>query len=506
MCTNGRYIWNPYSRRKVFVKCGHCDACKQEVACKRSVRIRNNVSSGTIALFITLTYTNDFVPYVLQSDIEMEHLQIPVYRNCDGYYVYDRHSGTKRFVKDRSVSIIGLVDIHDLADKSLVKYPHLRGLSNDHVGVCWYPDVQNFYKRLRQILIRHYNYEKSFSYFSCVEYGGHSYRPHSHHLIFIQRDDEATFRSAICEAWPYAFRSRTSKFIEIARDAASYVSSYVNSNTSLLPLMSLDCFKQKHSSSKDFGVVLDCFTLPEILHKIDGNNLVYYSRKKFDGFSSSVALPIPKYVLLRYFPICKGFSWLSPCQLRSILLHPEAIGDIFCDFSYLANYNSVVYDLDSESSFIGCYRPMLLLSAECPVKRSSKLDNPIYHFTPRETYQMYVKLENCYQRFHSETGLSRFDYAFYYEKVWSLYASMLLKMIHKGFEDLSGDYGQFYENGFEVLDHPSISPTLSNYIIQADPNKRADIVLKTDHFRSLYSRMNKQKSVINFVMSQIYDV
>ena len=61
MCTNSRFIWNPYARKKILVKCGKCDACKQEKALARSTRIRNNVTSGTIALFITLTYTNDYL-------------------------------------------------------------------------------------------------------------------------------------------------------------------------------------------------------------------------------------------------------------------------------------------------------------------------------------------------------------------------------------------------------------------------------------------------------------
>ena len=69
MCTHCRYVFNRYSRRHVLVKCGKCDACKQEKAIARANRIRNNLTYGKIALFITLTYANDYVPFVYRSDL-----------------------------------------------------------------------------------------------------------------------------------------------------------------------------------------------------------------------------------------------------------------------------------------------------------------------------------------------------------------------------------------------------------------------------------------------------
>ena len=99
MCTNSRFIWNPYARKKILVKCGKCDACKQEKALARSTRIRNNVTSGTIALFITLTYTNDYVPYVKKSDLFSKPVDLPVYRRCRIREIYDRHSDIVTFRK-----------------------------------------------------------------------------------------------------------------------------------------------------------------------------------------------------------------------------------------------------------------------------------------------------------------------------------------------------------------------------------------------------------------------
>ena len=475
MCTHMRQIWNPYSRKLVLVKCGKCEACQQEKAMARANRIRNNVTTGTIALFVTLTYTNDFVPYVKLEDIRDCKVDLPVFRQCQGQFVFDRHSRVKRFKKIHKESVIANVDASQIEDKSFQFYTHLKGMPRNCIGVTWFPDVQDFYKRLRINLSRHYNYEKPFSFFACTEYGGHTYRPHSHHLLFIPREDEELFRSAIIEAWPYADKSRTAKFIEVARDAANYVASYVNSSANVLPLMQSDNFKQKHSASKNFGVVLDCFQLPQILQKIDSGHLFYHREQKFDGESCVLNVPFPKYVLYRYFPVCKGFSWLDSSQLHSILLDPQKVGTILNDTDTIQN----------------------------------KLVNPIYHYSPLESYRIYVRLENCFKRFHAETGLSRYDYAYYYERCWSLYASTLEKLLHETFQEQQLDYADFYENGFEIVDKPDIAPTMSNLLnkITLDPNERKDIKLKTMQMHSLYSRMNKQRKVTNYVMDCMsYDV
>lgn len=487
MCTNCHYIWNPYAHKKVLVPCGKCPACMQEKACARSNRIRNNVTPGTIALFVTLTFTNEFVPYVKRSDLYSNDFEVNVYRNCSGRFIFDRHSKRLRFKKSIGVHPIDRCWI-PLSDRlcspanniDVIKpLKGLKGLGSEYIGVSRYKDLQDFFKRLRVILKRHYNYEGEFSYFACSEYGGITYRPHFHILIFIGSSYEEIFRNAILEAWPFADKRRTAKYIEVAKDAASYVSSYVNSSASVLPLLSSDFFKQKHSASKNFGVVLDCFQLPSILQKIESGNLVYYRRQKFDGESSTVAVPIPYYVLNRYFPKFKGFSWLSAYQLRSVLLSPETIGDVFaeCEYSFFASGKRVT------------------------CQRIPKLENPLYHYSPKESWRIYVMLENCYQRFHLETGLSRYDFALYYQRAWCVYNSTILRLSHEDIV-MFEDYSDFYSNALDVFYSPDIAPTLSDLDLQLDPNFRVDVVSKSNHFRVLYDKLDKQKKVTNYCMSR----
>lgn len=144
----------------------------------------------------------------------------------------------------------------------------------------------------------------------------------------------------------------------------------------------------------------------------------------------------------------------------------------------------------------------LLFSHSISVRRSCKLVNPLYSFSPRETYQIYVRLENCYQRFHFETGLSRYDYAFYFERVYSLYSSTLLKCLHEDITSLD-NYSDFYDNGFVLLDNPLLSPTLFNLDITADPNQRRFVVANSQKNATLFSRMDKQRKLTNYSLSTL---
>lgn len=485
MCTNQRYIYNRYSRRRILVPCGHCESCLQEKALARSVRIRNNVSFGTMCLFVTLTYRNDYVPYVKRSDLSLPDSELTIYRNSTCRYKFSRHHGYS-FYKDDTIDIVDTipVDKSQLFDSDNQKLRHLTGLSHDCIGVLYYPDLQRFFKRLRQVLKRNFKYEKSFSMYACSEYGGHTQRPHFHTLIFCPIGDEAIFRDAILTAWPYSDKRRAQDWVEVARDAATYVSSYVNSNTNLLPLLSLPDTKPSHSASKGFGVVLDCFKLGKILQKIDSGDLHYYTQKKFDGQCSTVPVSIPQYVLSRYFPKFKGFGWLTPSQLLQLCLDPSCAGFLFRDFtfSFQQRFDGKPYSVYVESK--------------------PKLINPCYHYSPQETYAIYVRIENCYRKFHEETGLGRYDYYYYYHRVWS--ALSLSHIKDKLLEvEIVDDWCDFYENSLMVDYIPGIAPSLSDFDLQKDPNKRKDIVESTHHFKFLYDKLDKQKKVSNYCMSHV---
>ena len=488
MCTNQRMIYNPYSKQKVMVKCGKCPACLQEKAALRSSRIRYACSPNTITLFVTLTYKPDFVPFIKRSELLSDSLSVNIYRNSSIRQVYSKFNGySYKHIKKLVVLDSYVPDTNLRYDSSNSHLKSLRGGMPDDIGVCYYKDVQNFFKRLRQILIRNFNYNEKFSYFSCTEYGGVSQRPHIHTTIIIPSDDEATFRTAIVAAWPYADNSRTEKYIEIAKDVSNYVASYVNCGN-LLPSALQDPFiKQKHSFTKSLGTSLPVFSLHSILNKIESGDLFFYRQQKFDGKSCFVPVPIPKYVISRYFPQFKGFHRLATSELFNLLLSPEISGNIFRDglvtFNFSDKYRNSIYPIVSDFRNIIDYN---------------------YFYTSYESYRIYVALDNAYKRYYDITGRSRYDYALDYIRVWNLFQSTILKYSLENVTSFS-DFNSYYLNLVEYEENLlQVAPTLENLEnFEFNPNKIRDVVSSTSVLNSLYFKLNKQKQVTNYSMSSM---
>ena len=69
--------------------------------------------------------------------------------------------------------------------------------------------------------------------------------------------------------------------------------------------------------------------------------------------------------------------------------------------------------------------------------------------------------------------------------------------------DIYEDFSDFYSNAVELEFDSSLSPTLLDLKLQVDPNKRKDIVEKTNNFTILFDKLDKQKKVTNYCMSRM---
>lgn len=462
MCVNTKYVYNRYIRKNILVDCGKCPSCLQKKAAHRANRIRNNLSSDKICLFVTLTYKNKYIPFVFKKDIELQKDSLPVYR--DGYIRKVRVSGKKdydfKFVSYDRLTKLDEYWVRDLwFDVTNDLAPSLKRKKHC-VGVCFYKDLQDFYKRLRVNLQRKYHFYDKFTSFSCSEYGGSSYRPHFHALIFIPKYAENLFRDAIVESWPFADRERTRQFIEVARDCASYVSSYVNGGSIVSSCLAFPCFKSKHSYSKNFGLAVDCFNLSVLLEKVRNGDMRYYSYKVTGSESTLSYFPIPQYVINRYFPKFKGFSRLSPYEIRDLVLRPERLYE---------------------------YR--------------TRLD-----YTDEDIYKITVRLNNAYKVFNTVTGLNRFDYSYYFPQIWTCYKSVVLRdsydEVRKNIHWLS-----FYENigdlNADLVHAPTLTALFSLDLFVEDPNKVQYRQDQEKRLVPLYYKLCKQKKVTNEIMSQM---
>lgn len=476
MCTNTRYIRNIYTDKMFLVNCGHCPACQQEKAARRANRIRNQVVDGQICLFVTLTYGSKFVPYVRRSELASRPMNVVVYRDYDVQFRRgaDVH-GSVSFVKKVFKSSPFILERHYEYDddfsidcfKPLCINKKRNLYDFDKVGVCYYPDVQDFLKRLRQNLKRNFGFDKQFSYFSCSEYGGDSFRPHYHLLLFIPKESEAAFRSAVDASWLYDDKCALPRRIEVARNPASYLSSYVNCGSDFPSFFKKDCFRQKHSYSLNFGAVLDCFSLRSILLSADRKVMSYYSLRNVGGVKQVVSVPIPKYIINRYFPVCKGFTRIALHTLFGLLQ----------DFNVYKSLQSI----------------------------------PELNITDDDLHKVRVRLNNCYQKYYDETKLSRFHYALDYLRVWRCYDAFVYRCsFDSTFAFRPTDWFDFYDNIDDYLDGIVHSISLDSlprpFVVERDPNKHIWRVLQTQKYEDIYYKYSKYRHVTNKILLESYNV
>lgn len=344
MCTNTKWITNKYTGRSVLVNCGHCAACQQEKANRRTARIHHeSMLTGYVPLFCTLTYTNGNIPYIYKSDlVDFASLDesdfdtfspnyvpryLRVYRDnvCRRTRVSSNYD--MKYIKKYHPHCVDeiLFDRNMFDALNRTSYNQLHTLVNGHcdrVSVCLYSDVQDFIKRLKENLYRRYGKERdSFRYFVCTELGPKSGRAHVHGLFYVPSKEVETYRRAINEAWPFNGRSTQGRKIEIARNAASYVSSYVNRGSDFPPFFEA-VFKPTHHYSRTFGVVNSEFDLPVLLKKIQQGNITYTITSFKQGTPVKLELPVPEYVINRYFPRFKGYYLLNDAKVFELLSRP----------------------------------------------------------------------------------------------------------------------------------------------------------------------------------------
>ena len=471
MCTNTRYITNCYNQ-KILVNCGLCPACLQEKAIKRSTLIRNSFPADTVALFVTLTYKNAFIPYIDYDYVERilksckdSVINVPVWRDYDvNHYRIGKSRKTHEvlYENDSPLFNIKIRRNHWYASRSQFKF--LRNSPSKHIGVCYFVDIQNFLKRLRQVLKRNYsNYEIPFKSFQVSEIGPTTLRPHFHLLILVSLRYVSLVKSACVTAWSYADKHRTFKNIEVARNAASYVSSYVNCHNYVPNLFKIyKEFRPKSSHSKDMGFDKYAFSFLEVLKAFNRRNLVYYDRDPRTGSVASDPLPLPSNVIGRYFPKIKGFCRLTNDEILSIY---------------------------SGRAPLECYAWRL-------------------SYTPEQVIQ-FKSLLSRKRRFAKNFGLSGDDFGFVASQIWNIRKSNSIKSQFQSIRYVS-DYFQLYDNISEFYDLGVKAPTLLPFIwnvskLETDPNKFTLRVSKTKNLESWFDTYDKSKKVRSHVYSMSHD-
>lgn len=404
----------PWLKRTRLVPCGKCEVCCQQKANKRAQKIINDqVRDGShLTMFVTLTYDNEHVPYVRKSE-SVGARSLFVYRGSDiiGYVRPSCMQSNDLFLKDGYRNPVQrLKPLHKRVKGRSIVY------DSDKVGVLQYGDLQKFLKRLRINLIRKHGI-KIRSFFSVSEYGSTTCRPHFHLLIQCRRQDYTTIEHCIYSSWTFCDWDKLDDPIEIAKNAATYVSGYV-AKSSALPLLFQDpAFRPKHSHSLGFGLSRIDFALPSLLEKIDKGDFDIPVRKESITGKKSVVfnMPIPSYVLHRYFPPIKGLSSLSSSELFEICLRPTKLKEYASKLGY--------YDENKLNGF--------RLSSVF----SQSLKEKVPPYQPKDFRRNFVRLVHCIHRFCNDSGLTPYDYARYFTKYRVSYQSYLIRKSYDDYKD-----------------------------------------------------------------------
>lgn len=485
MCTNKKYVTNPYTGQRLITNCGHCPSCLQAKANKVAQRIRNSINDDEVAISITLTYDNKFVPYIKRSDIENPNCyEYPIYRDYTCRRFKDRY-----IVRANSQSI-GFISAVDKETGEMYKngYPFVSnlnskefGFNQDKMGVLLYSDVQDFFKRFRQVLSRDYGLENAFRSFQCSEYGETNYRPHFHTCVVTKRENFESFRSAFFKSWQYADSNELHRCFEEARNMASYLASYVNSNINIPRILSA-LAKPQHSSSKNFGVEMSDFQLPKILEKTDNRNLTYNRKVTLNGVPTVLAVPIPKYVINRYFPLFKGLCRLDSNTLDCVLRFP---------YNYFRFHKS-----DGLTNYVDkpCQDDDFIF----------KYQNVNNLLTKNESWSNYIRLRHCIDKYIKVTGKTIYDYAIDYQRVWNCYKNTLLRMQYD-FKDVSPF--ELYDNIADYVNGTVRSYSLDKLCkdkstINTNFNEFKHTRKLTDYYQTLFFKKTKFKKTNSYIYSK----
>ena len=540
MCTNTKWITNHYTGQQLLVNCGKCPSCQQEKASRLKARCNNSCPDGYIGLFFTLTYMNRFIPYVRRQDLLNRAWPLNVYRDYSHQYYYNKRYKCLCEKIERNFEPIAELDnilyprdnylgsyippqydhkLIDLVSKipdiqTTSKNPNVKKLLQNRISVIFYPDIQNFFKRLRQNITRKLGYLPTFYSHQCSEYGATTFRGHFHGILYVPAELEKDFRTAICKAWPYADKHRTADNIKLDIKAESYVTSYINRPSDFPVLLASPSIRPKHSFSKNSGMVNDAFSLDFILKKASERNLRYTRKVSIDGRNEYVSVPIPQYVINRFFPNFKGVSRL-PVSSDDINIYDFIINPFIAKVVKGKLYNGRFTSLD----YIRRHFDPFIVSPYENTKFSFRYNDgdiitlaDYLSLSDADLFNISGMLKRAAQRLNYRNKYGVLDIMAYAHDYYQVYLAKRMTVLRQWYEKMNWLHfpDDSYDNLSQVLKNKSCPELLvRNFIkpLNTDPNKQISRCSQTDFYTKLFHDSVKKRKVTNVSENQhFYDV
>lgn len=223
IANNTRYFSTRHDKLFNLVPCGHCGECMQRKQNDWIVRSyyewKQAQSSGGFALFVTMTYNNDYLPTIT--------------------------------------------------------------IKGDTVPGFYKPDVQKYHDALKKRIKRKYGKDTLFRFITTSEYGGVTHRPHYHSLLIVHKAISPFWlRKQISDLWSYGFVKFGNNFgIVDGLSGIKYVAKYIckdldfyddrlNDNIKVVPDIVYSVksrYAPFHLQSKGFGECINYLLDPELL-------------------------------------------------------------------------------------------------------------------------------------------------------------------------------------------------------------------------------------------------
>lgn len=310
-CFHPRKVTNKYTHETLFVRCGACPSCLVHRSNIQCALISNMSSHFKYAYFFTLTYSDEFVPRVslevvercdaeseidaYMSDSDPRHLpyddskyqiaatylprsgcfrvhgsgRVRDFSETEDTYQF-LHTFSGKEVRDL---LVASNSRYDFARRCVVS-PSIDECRNEVLVLNPY-DQNLFFKRLRKLIAE--KYDEKICYYLVSEYGGRTYRPHWHGILFFNSDE---LTSSICElvskSWSYG---RTDCSLSRG-SAAGYVASYINS------FVDLPDFFNRHKEIKPKSYHSKGLSVNSLFRQSsDISEIQEVASSCFDGFS-----------------------------------------------------------------------------------------------------------------------------------------------------------------------------------------------------------------------------
>ena len=412
-CFHPRKVTNRYTHETLFVRCGTCPSCLVHRSNIQCALISNMSSHFKYAYFFTLTYSDEFVPRVslevvekcdaeseidaYMSDSDPRHLpyddsryQIAAtYLPRSGCFrVHD--SGRVRDFSETEDSYQFLhtfsgKEIHDLLVASngrydfarkCVVFPSIDECHNEVLVLNPY-DQNLFFKRLRKLIAE--KYDEKICYYLVSEYGGRTYRPHWHGILFFNSDE---LTSSICElvskSWSYG---RTDCSLSRG-SAAGYVASYINS------FVDLPDFFSRHKEIKPKSYHSKGLSVNSLFRQSsDISEIQEVAASCFDGFS----VPINgEYVTVK--PSRSYEHTVFPRISDPVFANPYSCTDLF--FGAFTASNRLIRDgyisIDENLSTFSLAKryACFYYDVKSGYRTASRYDSLIFEYIRLETVQL----------------------------------------------------------------------------------------------------------------------